>query len=103
MIDMGKIRREAMRWNMIRTLDWHRPVTMPESRLLEVIQTLYPDSTQMEVRRELDYLEGRNLVVLDKQPSGTWFADLTCEGIDLAEYTVECEPGIARPVKYGIS
>ena len=28
------------------------------------------------------------------------FADLTRHGVDVAEYTVDCEPGIARPAKY---
>lgn len=54
----------------------------------------------MEVRRELDYLADRKLVTLDKQPSGTWFADITHYGVDIAEYTCECYPGIARPAKY---
>ena len=102
MLDMEKNRRESMRWNMIRTLNWNRPYTMPESRILEVIHDIYPDATPMEVRRELDYLADRKLIDLDKQPSGTWFANLTHYGVDLAEYTSECFPGIARPVKYGI-
>ena len=29
-----------------------------------------------------------------------WFADLTRLGVDLAEYTIDCQPGIARPDKY---
>ena len=48
--------------------------------------------------RYLDFK--RELVTLDKQPSGRWFAVLTRHGVDVAEYTVDCEPGIARPAKY---
>ena len=29
-----------------------------------------------------------------------WFADLTHLGVDIAEYTIDCQAGIARPEKY---
>lgn len=100
MVDMSKIRREGMRWNLINTLNKFRPYTTPEQRLTEVMQAIYPDSTMHEVRRELDYLADRDLVDLRKEPSGTWYADLTRFGVDIAEYTIACEPGVARPEKY---
>ncbi len=56
--------------------------------------------TQHELRRELDYLEERGLVKLRNQNTGVWFGELTRDGIDVVEYTVECDPGIARPQKY---
>lgn len=77
MTDVAKVRRESMRWNLIATLDKARPYTTNEQFLLEVMRAIYPDVTPMEVRRELDYLADRQLVALDKQPAGTWFADLT--------------------------
>ena len=98
--DMAKIRREGMRWNLISTLNKFRPYTTSEQRIAEVMLAIYPDTTPMEVRRELDYLADRKLVTLNKQPAGTWFADLTHYGVDIAEYTCECYPGIARPEKY---
>ncbi len=100
MVDHAKVRRESMRWNLINTLDKARPHTSNEQFLLQVMQAIYPDATALEVRRELDYLADRDLVELNKQPSGTWFADLTRYGVDIAEYTIECDPGIARPTKY---
>lgn len=100
MSDLAKIRREGMRWNLINTLDKARPHTTNEQILLDVMRSIYPDTTQLEVRRELDYLADRKLVELEKQPNGTWYADLTHYGVDLAEYTIECFPGIARPQKY---
>lgn len=100
MADHAKIRRESMRWNLINTLNKFRPYTTAEQRLTEVMQAIYPDATMHEVRRELDYLADRKLVDLKKEPSGTWFADLSRYGVDIAEYTVDCDPGIARPVKY---
>lgn len=100
MVDHAKVRREAMRWNLINTLNKARPYTSNEQFLLEVMRAIYPDATALETRRELDYLADRDLVDLNKNPSGTWFADLTRYGVDIAEYTIDCEPGIARPVKY---
>jgi hypothetical protein len=100
MTDIAKARREGMRWNIIVTLNKARPYTTSEAFLLDVMRAIYPDATALEIRRELDYLSDRQLVDLKKEPSGTWFADLTRIGVDVAEYTVECDPGIARPEKY---
>ena len=52
------------------------------------------------IRRDLDYLADRRLIELVKQPSGAWFADLSRLGVDIVEYTIDCQPGIARPEKY---
>ncbi len=103
MIDHIKVRREAMRWNLIKTLDLARPHTTNESFLLSVMQSIYPDATAHEVRRELSYLEDRDLLELNKTPAGSWFADLTRYGVDIAEYTILCEAGIASPEKYWVT
>lgn len=99
-IDHAKARREALRWLILLTLNNARPIGAFEGPILAVAQSEYPDATALELRRELDYLADRILVKLDKQPSGKWFADLTRHGVDVAEYTVDCQPGIARPAKY---
>ncbi len=98
--DMTKVRRESLRWLILLTLNNARPLGAFEEVVLAVAQSVYPDATALEVRRELDYLNDRMLVTLDKQPSGRWRAELTRHGVDIAEYTVDCQPGIARPVKY---
>ena len=100
MVDQAKIRRESMRWNILLTLNNARPIGAYEELVLSTIQAIYPDATALELRRELDYLADRCLVELKKEPSGRWFADVTRYGVDIAEYTVDCQPGIARPVKY---
>lgn len=99
-IDQARIRREALRWLILLTLNNARPIGAFEGPILSVAQSEYPDATPLELRRELDYLAGRQLVRVDKHPSGRWFADLTRFGTDIAEYTLACEPGIARPAKY---
>lgn len=95
-----KARREGMRWHIINTLNKARPYTSSEVFLLDVMRGIYPDATAMELRQQLDYLKDRRLLVLTKQPSGMWFADLNRLGVDIAEYTIDCEAGIARPPKY---
>lgn len=100
MIDQNKVRRETMRWLVILTLHNASPMGAYEELVLATVQGMFPDATALEVRRVLDYLSDRELVKLVKEPSGRWFADLTHFGTDLAEYTVDCDPGIARPAKY---
>lgn len=100
MIDPAKARRESLRWFILLTLNTSRPVDPHETVVLSTIQAVYPDATPMELRKELDYLADRSLVTLDKQPSGQWICGLTHYGVDIAEYTIDCFPGIARPAKY---
>lgn len=99
-VDMAKIRREQMRWVLLLALNNARPYGAYEAVLLATMQGVYPDATPHEIRVELDYLESRKLIELRKEPSGRWWADLTRYGVDLAEYNIDCEPGIARPEKY---
>lgn len=95
-----KARIEGMRWHLINTLNKARPYTSSELFLADVMRGIYPDVTALELRRELEYLCDRQLISLTKLPAGSWFADLTRDGVDVAEYTIECEAGIARPDKY---
>jgi len=99
-IDQARIRRESLRWYLILALNNARPQEICEEVIQSTMRAIYPDATPMEVRRELDYLQGRELVNLRKEPSGRWWADLTRYGVDIAEYTLDCEPGIARPAPY---
>jgi hypothetical protein len=99
-IDMARVRRESLRWLVLLTLNNARPMGAFESVVLSVAQAEYPDATALELRREMDYLADRELVELDKRPDGRWRAELTRFGVDVAEYTVDCQPGIARPAKY---
>lgn len=99
-IDPAKIRRESLRWYLILALYNARPEQVVEDVVQMTMRSIYPDVTPLEVRKELDYLADRALVKLRKEPSGRWWGDLTRYGVDIAEYTIDCEPGIARPAKY---
>ncbi|WP_420598626.1 cytoplasmic protein [Neptuniibacter sp.] len=98
--DIERARRESIRWLILLALNNARPIGAGERLILTIAQAEYPDVTEHEMRRELDYLEDRKLVDINKKPSGQWHAELTRCGTDIAEYTIDCGPGIARPEKY---
>ena len=100
MIDQVRVRRESLRWYLLLALYNARPEELNEGPIQMTMQSIYPDVTPIEVRRELDYLEDRELATLRKEPSGRWWGGLTRHGVDVVEYTVECDAGIARPAKY---
>lgn len=55
MIDHQKIRREAIRWHLLQTLNVARPDGMFLEAIRPVIDAVYPDVTDQELVRELDY------------------------------------------------
>lgn len=100
-IDLEKTRRENIRWLLLQTLNSARPVGASESVMHSAITAVLPDITIRELRIALEYLESRDLLeITGKGSQPLWFAKLTRHGIDLVEYTIDCEPGIARPQKY---
>ena len=93
----GRARRETTRWLLLLTLNVARPAEAHVGMLRSVVAAVYSDITELEVRRELDYLQGRDLIKTRTDPLGQMHAKLERYGIDVVEYTVDCEPGIARP------
>jgi hypothetical protein len=99
-VDMTRVRREDIRWQVLLTLNNARPIGAYEELVLSVIRATYTDATALELRRELDYLADRDLLSLRKEPTGRWHCELNRAGVDVTEYTVDCDPGIGRPAKY---
>lgn len=98
--DAEKSRRETLRWVTMLALNAARPLGAGELLVIGAVRQVIPDATPRELRNELDYLAERDLIHLDGRDGPQWRAKLTRYGVDLAEYTVPCEPGIARPPKY---
>jgi hypothetical protein len=99
--DIEKSRRENLRWLILLALNSAQPVGASEQVVHSAITPMMPDLTQLELRRNLDYLAERELITITgrgTQPQ--WFCKLDRYGIDVVEYTVECDAGIARPNKY---
>ena len=101
-IDFEKSSRETTRWLILATLNAARPLGAAEPLILSAITGVPHRVTALELRRELGYLEERGLVSIDPQSkeSPAWHAKLTRDGVDVAEYTIPCDAGIARPRKY---
>ena len=101
-IDFEKSSRETLRWLILSTLNAARPLGAAEMLILSAISGIPFRVTALDLRRELDYLEERKLVEIDPASKDTpaWHSKLTRYGVDVVEYTVPCDPGIARPKKY---
>ncbi|MFZ5530306.1 MAG: hypothetical protein ACOY4U_04550 [Pseudomonadota bacterium] len=99
-VDIEKQKREQLRWLILETLNSARPIGANEGLVLQVVNDVQGQVTALELRRELDYLADRKLVEIAGRDGPIWHAELTRDGVDVVEYTVECDPGIARPRKY---
>ncbi|GKT22578.1 MULTISPECIES: hypothetical protein [unclassified Acidovorax] len=95
--DILKVRREAIRWHLLSAINLSRPVGIYTEALLPIVQSVYVDATHQEIRRELDYLEAREMCAIVRDPLDRWSVDLTRTGIDFVEYTIDAQPGVARP------
>lgn len=97
-VEAEQQRRGFMRWIILLSANLNRPVQSTDQFLLGVVRAEYADATEMQIRRELDYLQSRELLAMTADPaSGRVRVSLTRYGIDVAEYTVDVEPGILRP------
>ncbi len=99
--DIEKARRESLRWLILQCLNSAQPIGTNEDVILSALSPVMPDLTQLDLRRNLDYLAERELITISgrgTQPA--WFCKLDRYGIDIVEYTIDCAPGIARPAKY---
>lgn len=95
--DILKVRREAIRWHLLSAINLSRPVGIYTEALLPIIQSVYTDATHQEIRKELDYLEVREMCTIQRDPVDRWMVALTRTGIDFVEYTIDAQLGVARP------
>jgi len=94
-IDLKRIVRESVRGAMLWTLHLARAFGANEDTLQQVIYRSGYGLSDMEIRRELEYLELRGLVEIGRPTdSPFWWVKLTRNGIDVQERTVPCDPGI---------
>lgn len=100
MSDLEKARREGTRWLLLISLNRARPIGCLDAILLDVVNAIYPRTTPVELHSQLEYLENKKLVDIDKKPDGHWHTKLNDVGVDVVEYAIDCPAGIARPTKY---
>ena len=87
----------AIRWSILRTVRVGGHLGATETMVKHVIDAEFIGVTQDVLRDELHYLEKRELITLDRHELDPWRAELTRYGYDVADYQVDCLPGIARP------
>lgn len=69
-----RARRETMRWLLLVTLNVTRPESASINLIKPVLMASYADITDAEIKRELCYLEDRELVRIERHPLGDWSA-----------------------------
>lgn len=99
-VDLDRAQREEARWRILRALDAGRPQPVAETLIWRTLTDIELQLSPHDVRRELGYLESRGLVEILNRDEPTWLARLTRHGIDFVEYTIDAQPGIARPKKW---
>jgi hypothetical protein len=99
-IDLEQKQREEARWRILRVVDAGRPSVVSEQIIWRVLIDIKLPFSLNAVRRELSYLGDLDLIELEGQDTGTWFARLTARGVDMVEYNQAAPAGVARPRKY---
>ena len=87
----------ALRWTILRTLNIAGHLGATDKMCLDVARAEYLGVTEDRIRTELDYLESRKLIEIEKSEIRAWRAKLTRHGRDVVDYEVDVEPGITRP------
>lgn len=87
----------GLRWTILRTLMVGGHIGATDRMCLDVARAEYIGVSIDRVRTELDYLEARKLIEIERSEIYAWRAKLTRHGRDLVDYEVDVEPGIARP------
>jgi hypothetical protein len=96
-MDLRRIIREEMRGKILQALYLGQPFGLHESTIQAAMSDIFQNATEMEVRKEMDYLEERGLIAIGERHRPAWFAKLTRDGVDVFENTVPCDPGIRLP------
>ena len=99
-VDIERNERELVRWRILRILHIGGPWPVNEG----VIQASLEDGhfliSVTTLRKELDYLERKELIKVHKSDSAILAAQLTGNGTDVVEYSAACPTGIRRPAKW---
>ncbi len=85
------------RWTILRTLMVGGHLGATDRMCLDVARAEFLGVTRQALRDEIAYLESRGLVAVERSEVEAWRVTLTRAGRDVVDYTVDCEPGIARP------
>lgn len=88
---------ESLRWTILRTLMVGGHMGATETMCMDVARAEYIGVTPKRIRTEMDYLEKRKLIDIERSEIRPWRATLSRYGRDVVDYEVDVEPGITRP------
>ena len=86
-----------IRWDIIRTLRVGGHLGATERMIKDVLIAGYIEVSDHFIRDQITYLEKRKLIDVSRSEIEPWRLTLTRHGYDIADYQVDCEPGIHRP------
>ncbi len=87
----------GLRWSALRTVYVGGHYGATDQMCLDVARSEYIGVTMSRVRTELDYLESRKLVLIERSEVHAWRVKLTRAGRDFVDYEIDAEAGITRP------
>ena len=97
-VNHARAEREYLRWVILLAL-WHaRPYGTTEGVIVATCRDIPLRVTADELRRELDSLAKRGLVLVQQGP--LWSASITAAGEDVVDCRAEAPAGIARPRRH---
>lgn len=88
---------ESGRWLMIVAIGEAGYVGATEEMILQAIVEHWPETTSEWIRNQLNYLEDKGLVKIEKHEVKQWRVVLAHYGHDVRDYVVPVPLGIRRP------
>jgi len=85
-----------MRANILLVLYTSHPLLATEQTIALTLKEAGESIDGQELRRELDYLEEKELVRIHEKDTVVWKSELTGYGIDVVEGAKNTPPGIAQ-------
>jgi hypothetical protein len=95
--DFERAQREECRWRILRAIHMSSPVALAETVIWRAVAGSELPFTPRDIRRELHFLEKSKLLTISGQQRDYWTCELTADGINVVEYTVDAPAGITRP------
>ena len=93
-------RLQGARWEILRVCSVAGHLGATEAMVYHTLLSQWVGIERGWLRDQYAYLESRELVAVQRHEVEDWVISLTRHGDDVANYVVDCEPGIARPPKY---
>ena len=87
----------SLRWIVLQVIQAGAPYVVTERMCLDAAAAAYPAVAAERLRAELDYLEAKELIALERSEIRPWTAKLTGNGRDVVDYAVDAPLGVWRP------